>query len=521
MANPIRSILIVGGGTSGWITAAFLNRFLDPARCRITLIESAAIGTIGVGEATVPPLVALLRLLGIPEDEFLRESNATYKLGIKFLNWNHAGRNQAGRAGGGAQDGLPPAWHPFGHIGAALVESVPLFHHWLREHRAGRDGAPFTSYSLQALLGDMNRAPRSLRDSTEIIQQGAYAYHLDARAFAAYLARVATGRGVQYIVDDVRHVALDERGRIREVQTRESGALSADLYIDCSGFAGLLIENALGDPHIDWSGSLLCDRAVVLPLPAERPMPTYTKATALSAGWAWSIPLTHRVGSGYVYSSRFLSQDQAAAELITHAGADAARANPGHLRMRVGRRTNFWVGNCVSVGLAAGFLEPLESTGIYLIQTGAELLLDYFPDADFDPALAARYNARMGEEFEQVRDFIILHYLLNRREDTEFWRANRDLRPPDSLAQTLACYDATGIVDWHRRPLFRESSFYSIAAGFGRLPSRPHAMAGQADPDKARQKMDEIKARNLALARLLPDHAEFIEALNAVRPARA
>src|SRR5258706_2262784 len=240
MANPIGKILIVGGGTSGWITAAFLNRFLDPARCRIMLIESATVGTIGVGEATVPPLVALLRLLGIAEDEFLRECHATYKLGIKFLNWNNAG--------GGARNEMPPAWHPFGHIGAALVENVPLFHHWLRDRRDGRESASFTSYSLQAVLGDMNRAPRTLRDATEIIQQGAYAYHLDARAFAAYLAKVATGRGVRYLVDDVTHVALDERGRIRQVETRESGPLTADLYIDCSGFAGLLCEKALGDP---------------------------------------------------------------------------------------------------------------------------------------------------------------------------------------------------------------------------------------------------------------------------------
>ena len=513
MAQPIRSILIVGGGTSGLITAAFLNRFLDPARCRIRLVESAAIGTIGVGEATVPPLVALLRLLDIAEDEFLRECHATYKLGIKFTHWNHGGNTGAGT--------LPPAWHPFGHIGAALVENVPLFHHWLRDHRAGVDGSSLTSYSLQALLGDLNRAPRSLRDASEIILSGSYAYHLDARAFAAYLAKVATRRGVEYLVDDVRHVALDERGHIREVQTRDSGALKADLYIDCSGFGGLLIERALGDRHIDWSNALLCDRAVVLPLPAARPMPPYTEATALTGGWSWKIPLSHRVGCGYVYASRYLSQDQATAELLAHAGVDPARANPGHLRMRIGRRSNFWVNNCVSVGLAAGFLEPLESTGIYLIQRGVEKLLDHFPDTDFSPELARKYNARLGEEFEQVRDFIILHYLLNRREDAEFWRANRALRPPDSLAETLAYYDATGIVDWQQRPLFRESSFYAIAAGFGRLPRKHHPMADQADAAKARHRMDEIRARNQAIARVLPDHAELIEGLNTAGARRA
>jgi len=507
MARPIAKILIVGGGTAGWITAAFLNRFLDPARCSITLVESASIGTIGVGEATVPPLVALLRLLGIPEDEFLRACHATYKLGIKFANWSRPG------------DGLPPAWHPFGPVGAPLVEGVPLFHHWLRDHRSGRDGSSYASYSLQALLGDMNRAPRSLREGTEIIQQGAYAYHLDAQALAAYLAKVATGRGVKYLVDDVRNVVRGERSHITQVDTRENGALSADLYIDCSGFAGLLIEKALGDPYIDWSSALLCDRAVVLPQPAIRPMPPYTLATALNAGWAWRIPLSHRVGSGYVYSSRFLSQDQAADELVAHAGLDPKQCNPGHLRMRIGRRQNFWVGNCVSIGLAAGFLEPLESTGIFLIQKGVELLLDHFPDADFGPAPVRRYNQRMAEEFEQVRDFIILHYLLNGREDP-FWQANRNLAPPDSLARTLEYYDETGIVDWQHRPLFRESSFYAIVTGLGRLARRHHPMADQADPGKARQRMEQIKARNLAQAQVLPDHADLIDALNLTAPAR-
>ncbi len=506
MARPIQKILIVGGGTSGWITAAFLNRFLDPALCSITLVESASIGTIGVGEATVPPLVALLRLLGIPEDEFLRACHATYKLGIKFVGWGRRGS--------------PPAWHPFGHIGAAPIEGVPLFHHWLKNHRSGRDGSAFTSYSLQALLGDMNRAPRSLRDTSEIIQYGAYAYHLDARAFAAYLAQVATGRGVKYLVDDVRNVVRDERGNIKQVDTRENGALTADLYVDCTGFAGLLIEKALSDPWIDWSGSLLCDRAVVLPQPAIRPMPPYTLATALKAGWAWKIPLTHRVGSGYVYSSRFLSQDQAADELIAHTGLDPKQCNPGHLRMRIGRRQNFWVGNCVSIGLAAGFLEPLESTGIYLIQKGVELLLDHFPDAEFGPAPIRRYNERMAGEFEQVRDFIILHYLLNRREDGAFWEANRNAAPPDSLARTLEYYDETGIVDWQQRPLFREASFYSIAAGLGRLPRKHHPMTDQADPARARQKLEQIKARNLAQARQLPDHGELIDALNIAAPVR-
>ncbi len=510
MQDSIKNILIVGGGTSGWITAAFLNRFLDPVRCSITLVESASIGTIGVGEATVPPLVPLLRMLGIEEDDFLRQCHATYKLGIKFIDWNR----------GSGIRGKDEIWHPFGPVGSPLVENLPTFHHWLRDKRAGHDEGEYTAYSLQALLGDMNRAPRTLTQGSIVTQHGAYAYHLDARAFADCLAKLAKQRGVLHLTDDVLGVQLDARGFVGCVETKEHGRLAADLYIDCTGFAGLLIEKALGDAHVDWSNHLFCDRAAVMPVPLQGPMPPYTTATALSAGWSWRIPLDHRIGTGYVYSSRFIADDAAARELIAHTGEDPDKSSPTRIDMRVGRRANFWVRNCVSIGLSAGFLEPLESTGLFLIQKGVELLLDCFPDTQFNGALIRQYNAKMTVEFEQVRDFIVMHYLLNRREDSEFWKANRNAAPPDSLAQTLYFYHQTGLLDWENPSLFRESSFYAIASGFGRLPRTAHPMASQIDTKKARQVMAQIKAQNLALAQSLPDHRALIEALNAAAPAR-
>jgi tryptophan halogenase len=504
MTESIKSILIVGGGTAGWITAAFLNRFLKPAKCSITLVESATVGTIGVGEATVPPLVPLLRMLGIQEDEFLRQCHATYKLGIKFIDWNR----------GSQVTGKDEIWHPFGPIGA-VVENLPLFHHWLRDKRAGLDQGAYTSYSLQALLGDMDRAPRTVNEGSAVTRHGAYAYHLDAKAFADYLARLATDRGVVRITDEVVNVPLDARGFIRNVETAEHGRLGADLYIDCTGFAGLLVEKALDDPYVDWSNHLFCDRAVVMPLPREGAMPPYTQATALSAGWAWKIPLSHRTGAGYVYSSRFIEQDAAARELIAHTGQDPDTSTPAHLKMRVGRRSNFWVRNCVSIGLAAGFLEPLESTGIFLIQKAVETLLDHFPDTQFNGALIRSYNKQMGIEFEQVRDFIILHYLLNRREDSDFWKANREAAPPETLAQTLYFYHQTGLLDWVNPTLFREPSFHAIVSGFDRLPRTHHPMADQIDVKKSRQAMADIRKQNLAQARSLPDHRALIEAINA------
>ncbi len=506
MPSPIKNILIVGGGTAGWVAACFLNRFLDPALCRITLVESETIGTIGVGEATVPPLVAFLRAMGIDEAAFMKATNATYKLGIKFIDWHHGG-----------QHGVDEAWHPFGHVGAPQIAGLPLFHHWLRERLAGREAAPYVSYSLQALLGDMNRGPHPLegnpRATSAIIQQGAYAYNLDARAFAGFLRDVATGRGVRHLIDEVRDVALDQRGFISHVDTVANGALHADLFIDCSGFAAHLIERSLGDRFIDWGDQLLCDSAAVLPLPHNDDFHPYTRSTALKAGWCWRIPLMHRAGNGYVYSSRFLSREQAAEELKAHLGAPDA--TPMHLAMKVGRRENFWVRNCVAIGLSAGFLEPLESTGIYLAQKSVELLLDYFPDTGCDPLLIRRYNDRVAREYEECRDFIVLHYLLSQRDDSEFWRAARAVAPSDALAATLELYDRTGLVEWQRNSLFVDTSFYSLATGFGRLPQTPHGMAGQMDGERAWQAMQQIKTTNLQLARALPDHGELMRRLHA------
>jgi tryptophan 7-halogenase len=495
--EPLKSILIVGGGTAGWMTAALLNRFIPASRCAITLVESPDVGTIGVGEATVPPLVAFMRAIGVDEDEFLRECQATFKLGIKFIDWRRKGS---------------ALWHPFGAIGGS-IDRIPLFQHWLKAQRSGTDPSSFDSYSLHALLGEQGKAPRPLGGSSPITDAGQYAYHLDAKAFAAYLARIACYRGVVQVLDTVRGVALDQRGSIDRIETERHGALQADLYIDCTGFAGLLIERALGDPYIDWSDLLLCDRALAMQLPHDGHMAPYTRATALDAGWVWRIPLHRRIGSGYVFSSRFISEEAAAREFLLHAGQDPERAEPRLLKMRVGRRTSFWVRNCVAVGLASGFLEPLESTGIFLIQKGIEHLLEGFPDCGLDDKLRRRYNRRMGELYEEVRDFIVMHYLLTERVDTEFWKANRALVAPDSLEQALALFDETGLVDWDDHALFGDNSFHALAAGFGRLPRRHHPMSDYSDSGRVGQIMAGIKAQQRKFAEGLPDHGDFVRSL--------
>ncbi|HEX4985717.1 MAG TPA: tryptophan halogenase family protein [Burkholderiales bacterium] len=500
-SRRIKDILVVGGGTAGWMTAALLNRFLPADKCRVTLVESAAISTIGVGEATVPPLVAFVRSLGISEGEFMAATHASYKLAIKFVDW---------RTG----QGDDVFWHPFGPIGGS-IDHVPVFHHWLSEHRQGRAPESFYDYSLQVLLSLQNKAPRTPKHSTKIIEAGSYAYHFDASAFARFLMKLATRRGVQHVVDDVRGVVQDERGYIRHVETQKHGALAADLFIDCTGFAGLLIDRTLHDPYVSWSDYLLCDRAWAMSLDHGGKIPPYTQATALKAGWEWRIPLSHRIGAGYVFSSRFISEDAARTEFLARNNLDPDKADPKLLHMRIGHRTKFWIRNCVAVGLASGFIEPLESTGIYLIQKGASLLLDNFPDDGFSERLIGHYNRKMEQTYQEVRDFIILHYLLNERQDTEFWKANRRTMLPDSLAETLALYDETGVVNWENASLFGETSFLSIVAGMGRLPGRHLAMADFSRQSRVREILGRIKADNLKLAQSLPDHGDYVRTLNA------
>jgi tryptophan 7-halogenase len=501
----IKNILIVGGGTAGWMTAALLNRFLPPGKCRVTLIESPNVGVIGVGEATVPPLVRYIRSLGIEEDEFMVATHATYKLGIKFVNW---------------RTGNDTLWHPFGPIGGT-IDHTHVFHYWLKDLREGRAAGSYYDYSLQNVLCELNKAPRSLKQSTKIIETGGYAYHIDARELAGFLCRLATRRGVHHVVDNVRGVVQDERGFIRHVETEKSGPLAADLFIDCTGFAGLLIDKQFSDPYISWSDYLLCDRAWAMSLDYDAKLAPYTQSTALKAGWEWRIPLSHRVGAGYVFSSHFISDEAAAQEFVAHNQLDPDKADPKLLRMRIGRRTNFWIKNCLAVGLASGFIEPLESTGIYLIQKGASLLLDLFPDNGFNETLVKHYNHKMGRAYEEVRDFIIMHYVLTQREDTEFWKTNRRTKLPDSLAATLELYRESGIVDWQNHALFGETSFLAIAAGFGCLPQRHLPMANYSNETRAKEILASMKASIAELAQTLPDHGDFIRELNATRKVQA
>ena len=495
----LKHLLVVGGGTAGWITAALLNRILGPLGCRITLVESANIATIGVGEATVPSLVRFVRVMGFDEDEFMRHTAATYKLGIKFTDWVRNDHSY---------------WHPFGVCGG-IIDKINLFHFWFMLRQAGGNVGSYASHSLQALLGDEGKAPRPAKGGSPIIESGAYAYHIDALALADFLKGVATKNGVSHIFDDVSHVVIGRDGVIANLLTESGRRLSADLFIDCTGFTGKLIEQGLGDPWIDWSNQLLSDRAVVLRLPPVAQMAPYTQAAAMPAGWIWQIPLSHRVGTGYVYSSRHQDDDGAAEALAARSGMlRAPGGEPRLLKMRVGRRRTFWLKNCVSVGLSAGFLEPLESTGIYLIQRAVELLLEYLPDRQFNDVLVRAYNARMAAIYDETRDFVLLHYLLSRRDDTAFWRDSRNVTPPDSLQNLLELYDEAGKIEPGRATLFGETSLYFILTGAGRLPRRLLITGTDTDPARIAKVLGQIRKQNKDLAATLPAHRWLMQHLH-------
>lgn len=496
--EPIRSVLIVGGGIAGWMTATYLSVFLRPLGCRIEVLESADLGTIGVGEATLPRLVTLLRNLRLDEPEFMRSCGATYKLGTRFDDWQGSGHRY---------------WHPYGVCGGT-IDGIELFHPWLRAHLAGADPHAFSDHSMQARVAEALKAPRPLNGTSPIMDSGAYGYHLDATALATFLKGVATGQGVSEHFDEVEGVEIGDDGAIAAVRTKGGRDLSADLYIDCTGFAGLLIERALGDPWVDWSDTLLCDRVVLSPLPHDPELPPFTQASALSAGWRWRIPLSHRVGTGYLYSSRHCDDEAATAELIgSLPPREAVGTAPRYLRLRTGRRSAFWVANCVAVGTAGSFIEPLESTGIHFVQMALEALVEYFPDRCFDPILRRDYNAALGRACDETRDFVLLHYLLSNRDQDPFWRDARAVRPPDSLAEALERYDATGAVLAPGSP-FSATSYHFIYAGNGRLPRRPNPQVNRIDPVETLAILERIRTRNAALAAALPTHRALIQAIH-------
>jgi tryptophan halogenase len=503
MAAPLDSVVVVGGGAAGWMAAAALARFWhgQPGK-RITLVESSDIGTVGVGEATLPTIRQFNGSLGIDEIEFLRKTQATFKLGIEFVDWREAGSR---------------FFHPFAPYGVR-VNSAAFHHAWLRL-RARHDVGELGEYSLPAMLAALGRFAQPLAQPKVAFANFAYAYHFDAGLYARFLCDHAMALGVERIDARITGVRRSEPlESIASVTLADGRSIAGDLFVDCSGFRGLLIEDALHSGYEDWSRWLPCDRAVAMPCASAGPLNPFTRATALDAGWQWNIPLQHRVGNGYVYCSEYLSDDAAVARLRTRLEGRAL-ADPNLLRFTAGRRKRFWIGNCVSLGLASGFVEPLESTSIALIQSGIEKLLTFFPDRDFAACDIDEANRLMQEEYERIRDFLILHYKGSRRGDTALWRYCRDMPVPETLARKIDLFRRRGHLVSYAGESFEEASWVTMFAGYDLLPPRHDPRVDEIDENLLHRELQQLRRSIRNAADTAMPHADFVRRHCAAKPA--
>jgi len=487
----IRSVVIVGGGTAGWIAASILARALPGSGISITVVESAEIGTIGVGEATIPPIIDLLRYLSINEDDFVRHTNATYKLGIKFTDWKERGHSY---------------WHPFGTFGMP-INRRPFHHCWHKARASGLEPR-LNDFSLCAALGDEGRFrfPDGNQDSPTSGLR--YALHFDAVLVAKYLRDYSERLGVARLDRTVVGATRRSDGFLDELKFSDGSSLAADLYIDCSGFRGVLIEQVLGTGYLDWSAMLPCDRAVAFPSASAAARPPYTHSLARAAGWQWRIPLQHRLGNGYVYSSAHLSDEAAHADLA-EVVREKPLTDPRFLRFVTGRRRLYWNHNCVALGLASGFLEPLESTSIHLVTSGMYHLLEHFPDRDFDQSNIDSYNSELITECERVRDFIVLHYCKTQRDDTPLWRYCSSMEIPDSLRERIELYRHTGRIRPRAGELFTDLSWFYIFEGLGIRPESYDPLLDIVRKDKLEEILRSMALATTTAVRTSPSHDSF------------
>jgi tryptophan halogenase len=489
----VRRIVVLGGGTAGWMAAAILSRRLPAAQVSITVIESPEIGIIGVGEATIPPIRLFNQALGIDAADFLRETRGTLKLGIEFKDWSRLGSTYI---------------HPFG-VPGTRAEQVSIHQEWLRLRSAG-DDASFEELSLNAVAARCGRIPSTPGDLDAASPLFAYAYHFDAALYAAYLRGYALSLGVQRLERKVVNVELRGADGFIQALILDGGArIEAELFIDCSGFRGVLIEGALKTGYEEWGRWLPCDRAVAVPCESAGSLTPYTRSTARAAGWQWRIPLQHRIGNGYVYSSPALSDDEAAATLLSNLDGEAS-AEPRFLRFTTGRRRKFWNKNCIALGLASGFLEPLESTSIHLIQKGLTHLLNLFPTSSFEPALEAEYNRLAVTEYERVRDFIILHYKATERGDTPLWRYCRDMEIPDTLAYKMRQFRESARVVKFGGDLFAAANWTAVFLGQDVWPARYDPLTERLDLAELRRELQQVRTDIRRHVESSPRHEDYL-----------
>ncbi len=489
----IKKIVIVGGGTAGWMAAAALARF-GGKQFEITLVESEEIGTVGVGEATIPQIRLFNDSLGIREDEFVRETKGSFKLAIEFVDWLKPGVRY---------------FHGFGAAGRGHG-LLPFHHYWLR-HRLNGGTSELEEFAPNLQAARRNLFGRPASHHRGVPSNYAYAYHFDAGLYAAYLRRYAERRGVRRIEGKIAGVSLNGlSGHVDSVVLKGDLRVAGDLFIDCSGFRGLVIEQALKSGFEDWSHWLPANSALAIPCASAGPLTPYTRATAREGGWQWRIPLQHRTGNGYVYSNNFVSDDQAAATLLANLDG-AALAEPRQLRFTTGKRRQTWKKNCIALGLASGFIEPLESTSIHLIQTGIARLLNFLPADGFGQADVDEYNAQTDFEYAAVRDFITLHYHANQREGSEFWRYCREMKLPDSLAHKIALFQTNGRIQRYNLELFDIPSWLQVMWGQGLRPRGYHPFADNVSQKDFDELLGTCRNSTSRVVAELKEHQVFID----------
>lgn len=500
--HSIREVVIVGGGTAGWMVAAALSRYLNNGYTRTTLIESEEIGTIGVGEATIPPLISFNGLLGINENEFMSATQATFKLGIEFENWGSIGHRY---------------FHPFGVLGQDL-QGIPFHQLYLRE-RNRRPLPDITSWAMSAVAAAQGKFGRPGQDARFPLNQMFYAFQFDASLYARFLRNFAERGSVRRIEGKVVDVQLrGEDGFVESLKLADGQTVEGELFIDCSGFRGLLIEQALHTGYEDWTHWLPCDRAIAVPTQLVGPPQPYTHSTAHSSGWQWRIPLQHRMGNGHVYSSAHISDDEAERVLLANVQGEPL-ADPRRLTFTTGRRKLSWNKNVIAMGLSSGFVEPLESTSIHMIQAAISRLLNLFPDKRFNPIERDDFNRRMHQLYEWVRDFIILHYKATLRDDSDFWIQCGKMDIPDSLADKIKHFRNKGRVLIEGMELFNSTSWVSVMLGQHIIPEGYDPVVDGLDEDKVAQALDQLRSTYLEVAERLPTQAEFIASCCAARQA--
>lgn len=486
---PIDHVVIAGGGTAGWMMAAAAGRYLDNGTRRITLIESDAIGTVGVGEATIPSILNFNALLGIDEAEFLRATQGSFKLGIEFIGWHRPDSRYV---------------HPFGHYGRD-IQGLNFHQLWLKMREQAGVG-PIGDYSASTVAMERAAFGMPQSDPRSPLSGLAYAYHFDAGLYAAFLRRRAETDGVTRV--EGRIVAVDRapNGDVAAVRLDDGQRISGDLFVDCSGFRSLLLGETLGVGFEDWSHWLPCDRAIAVPTERTEPLLPYTRATAHPAGWQWRIPLQHRTGNGVVYASRFMDDDDAERLLLSRLDAEPTAA-PRRLSFTAGCRTRLWERNVVALGLAGGFLEPLESTSIHLIQQGISKLFALFPDKRMVSVERDEYNRQMGDNYRSIRDFIILHYHATARDDSPFWDHVRTMPLPDTLARKIALFREKGRIFRYEDELFATPSWVAVLLGQGVMPEGYDPVIDALDEERVLAALLQMRQATATAVAGLPPHS--------------